>query len=272
MPMMRILDLIYSLSPGTGRMLVKLWYRFMTHLDKEADMVFMNYGFAEAGSQLELLGEDEVNRYCIQLYHHVASGVELKDRDVLEIGCGRGGGASYVARYLGPRSVTGMDLAPNAVEFCRGHHNADGLDFVCGDAVDLPFADGSFDAVINVESSHCYSSMREFLGEVHRTLRPDGHLLLADRRDRRGIVALRSQFARHGFHVVSERRITPNILRALDMDNERKLALIHRGVPGLWRKMFKQFAATPGTSMYESFRKGHWEYFSFVLRRNGASG
>lgn len=270
--MMRILDLIYSLSPGTGRMLVKLWYRFMTHLDKEADMVFMNYGFAEAGSRLDLLVEDEVNRYCIQLYHHVASAVELKDRDVLEIGCGRGGGASYVARYLGPRSVTGMDLAPNAVEFCRGHHKADGLDFVCGDAVDLPFADGSFDAVINVESSHCYSSMREFLGEVHRTLRPNGHLLLADRRDRRGIDTLRSQFARSGFHVVSERRITPNILRALDMDNERKLALIYRGVPGLWRKMFKQFAATPGTSMYESFRKGHWEYFSFVLRRNGVSG
>jgi ubiquinone/menaquinone biosynthesis C-methylase UbiE len=283
MPMMRTLDLIYSLSPSVGRMLVKLWYRYMTHLDKDAEMVFMNYGYAPIGNDegrsandeagtgtaaLKLRLEDEGNRYCIQLYHHVASGVDLKGRDVLEIGCGRGGGASYVARYLGPRSVTGMDLAPNAIEFCRRHHAADCLHFVCGDAVALPFEGASFDAVISIESSHCYSSMREFLSEVRRVLRPGGHLLLADRRDRKGAETLRAQLRRSGFRILSERRITPNILRALDLDNERRMALIHRGVPGLWRKLFKQFAATPGTSMYESFRKGHWEYLSFVLRRD----
>lgn len=272
--MMRMLDLIYALSPGVGRMMVKLWYRYMTHLDKNAEMVFMNYGYAgldESEPELTLREEDEGNRYSIQLYHHVASAVDLAGRDVLEIGCGRGGGASYVARYLGPRSVTGMDLAPNAVEFCKGHHTTGGMDFVCGDAVALPFEDGSFDAVINIESSHCYCSMREFLSEVHRTLRPNGHLLLADRRDRKGVETLRAQLVRSGFHIVRERRITPNIVRALDMDDERRMALIHRGVPGFWRKMFKQFAATPGTSMYESFRKGHWEYLSFVLQKNGTS-
>ncbi len=284
--MMRILDLIYSLSPSVGRMLVKLWYRYMTHLDKDAEMVFMNYGYApiegeegrsvndEAGdatTALKLRSEDEGNRYSIQLYHHVASGVYLAGRDVLEIGCGRGGGASYVARYLGPRSVTGMDLAPNAVAFCRRHHASDRLHFVCGDAVALPFVDASFDAVINVESSHCYGSMREFLSEVRRVLRPGGHLLLADRRDQKGTETLRGQLLRSGLQILREQRITPNILRALDLDNERRMHLIQRGVPGLTRKLFKQFAATPGTSMYESFRKGHWEYVSFVLRKSAGS-
>jgi SAM-dependent methyltransferase len=162
-----------------------------------------------------------------------------------------------------------MDLAPNAVDFCNRHHSIEGLGFVCGDAVALPFADCSFDAVINIESSHNYSSMRVFLDEVHRTLRPEGYLLLADRRDRRGIQTLRSQFQRSGFRIVREHRITPNIVRALDLDNERRLALFERGVPRLWRKMFKQFAAFPGTSMYESFRREEWEYYSFVLRRDG---
>jgi len=59
-----------------------------------------------------------------------------------------------------------------------------------------------------------------------------------------------------------------DVLHALHMDNERRMALIHRGVPGLTRKPFKQFAATPGTSMYESFRKGRWQYLSFVLRKS----
>jgi ubiquinone/menaquinone biosynthesis C-methylase UbiE len=161
-----------------------------------------------------------------------------------------------------------MDLVPNAVEFCKQHCAHDGLHFVCGDAVVLPFEDASSGAVINIESSHCYSSMWKFLGEVHRVLRPAGHLLLADRRDRRGAETLRTQLQRSGLQIISQRGITPNILHALDLDNERRMALIHRGVPGLTRKLFKQFAATPGTSMYESFRKGDWEYLSFVLRKS----
>jgi ubiquinone/menaquinone biosynthesis C-methylase UbiE len=46
----------------------------------------------------------------------------------------------------------------------------------------MPFPDASFDAVINVESSHCYPSMGRFLSEVHRVLRPRGSLLFADLR------------------------------------------------------------------------------------------
>jgi SAM-dependent methyltransferase len=38
----------------------------------------------------------------------------------------------------------------------------------------------SFDAVINVEASHCYPSLPRFLAEVARVLRPGGHFLYAD--------------------------------------------------------------------------------------------
>ena len=63
----------------------------------------MNYGWASldpTASALTLRPEDEPNRYCIQLYHRVASVVDLCGSDVLEVGCGRGRGASYVMRYL----------------------------------------------------------------------------------------------------------------------------------------------------------------------------
>lgn len=271
-PMMKMLDLLFRLAPWFGRAMVQQWYRYLSRLDQDAVMLFMNYGFEELDPRTPrpALGlGDDVDRYCVQMYHHVAGAVDLRGRDVLEVGCGRGGGAAYVARRLGPRRVTGMDLAPNAVEFCRQHHRHSSLDFVCGDAEALPFPDESFDAVINVESSHCYGSMRVFLAEVRRVLREGGHLLLADRRHRHAVAALRLQVRQAGFEVVSERRITRNILRALDLDDERKLALIHDGVPGLWRKLFKQFAAVRGTSLYESFRRGDWEYLSFVLRKNG---
>jgi ubiquinone/menaquinone biosynthesis C-methylase UbiE len=274
LPMMKTLDLMYMASPMIGRTVTRIWYQHMTRMDKKAEMVFMNYGYADldAGcTGLELATADEEDRYCIQLYHHVAGAVSIEGHDVLEVGCGRGGGASYVARYLKPNSMTGIDIAAKAVEFCRRHYSAANLSFEHGDAEALPFEDGSFDTVVNVESSHCYASMPRFLAEVRRALRPGGWLLLADRRDRNGIGTLRNQLVNAGFEVVREKRITDNILRALDLDEERKQALIRRGVPWFLRNMFRQFAATRGTSLYNSFDKGGWEYFSFVLRKTEAA-
>jgi ubiquinone/menaquinone biosynthesis C-methylase UbiE len=269
---MRTLDLVYRLAPAAGKLLIKLWYQHMSRLDRNAEMVFMNYGFADIDSSASgpaLDEKDEADRYCIQLYHHVAGAVDLEGRDVLEIGCGRGGGASYITRYLSPGSMTGVDVAHKAVSFCSGHHRHERLAFCHGDAEALPFPDNSFDAIVNVESSHCYGSMRRFLDEVYRCLRPDGYFLFADRRDRRHVDIMRGQLRRAGFNVVREQNITRNILRALDLDDERKVSRIDDGVPWFLRKAFKQFAATRGTSLHRAFQNRSWEYLSFVLSKNG---
>jgi len=268
--MMRILDLTYRLAPAVGKAVTRAWYRYMSRLDKSAKMVFMNYGYAHldlADTGPALHEGDEGDRYCIQLYHHLAAAVDMTGRDVLEIGCGRGGGASYIARYLKPRAVTGMDIAAEAIDFCNRHHRAEGLTFRQGDAEALPFPDGAFDVIINVESSHCYASMPRFLSGVHRCLRTNGLFLFADRRDGRQVGALRQQLRSGGFEELRMQNISANILRALDLDDRRKLALIDDGVPWLFRKTFKQFAAVRGTSLYRSFQNRNWEYLSFILRK-----
>jgi cyclopropane fatty-acyl-phospholipid synthase-like methyltransferase len=76
----------------------------------------MNFGYRHSDPAIELLPllpEDEPDRSAIQLYHHVLGGVDLNGRDVLEMGCGRGGGCWYISRYCAPRSVTGLDLSQN---------------------------------------------------------------------------------------------------------------------------------------------------------------
>ena len=169
-------------SPSLRRWLWKRWYQYLAGY-RLPDWSFMNYGFERTGALdkwLDLEAADEPDRYCIQLYHQVAAAIDLEGLDVLEVGSGRGGGASYVRRYLKPRSLTGVDFSPKAVEFCRRKHTIDGLSFVVGDAESLPFEDASFDAVINVESSHCYGSLAAFFGQVKRVLRPGGHFLHAD--------------------------------------------------------------------------------------------
>ena len=264
------LDAVARVSPRFRRFMMKSWYEMLVVLDRQRDLTFMNYGYASldsAAPKLALDAGEETNRYCIQLYHHVAAAIDLKGKDVVEVGSGRGGGAAYIARHLGPRTMKGIDFASKAVEFCRGYHSAEGLSFVQGDAENLPLADSSVDAAVNLESSHCYGSMPRFLSEVHRVLRPGGHFLFTDHRDHDKTDLLREQLRDAGLTLLQETDITRNVVRALDLDNDRKQKVILQKAPRILRKEAAEFAAMVGSRAYETFKSGHSRYLSFVLQK-----
>lgn len=266
----KLLGLLMRLFPRLKRSLWQRWYDLLAAKNTEAGWTFMNYGFAplEADSQpLALLEGDEPDRLCIQLYHHVAAERDLRGLTVLEVGCGRGGGASYISRYLSPRSLVGVDFSANAVALCR-RHRGPGLAFAVGDAEGLPFAGESFDAVINIESSHGYPSMARFLREVYRVLRPDGRFLFADLRGRGDVELLRDALRAGGLAVLVERVITRNVVAAMQQDNARKLALIRAKVAWPLRGPFQHFAGIQGTTIYEALRSGRAQYLSFVCARS----
>ena len=83
---------------------------------------------------LPLDASDEPNRYSINLYHQVATQVDLTGKKVLEASCGHGGGASYLTRTLKPASYTGLDYNPDGIAYCRKRHTLLGLDFKNRDA------------------------------------------------------------------------------------------------------------------------------------------
>jgi ubiquinone/menaquinone biosynthesis C-methylase UbiE len=265
-----LFELACGLSPNMRRFFEKSMYQMWSALDKEAVMVYMNFGYADLdpdAQELELRAEDEMNRYCIQLYQHVAGAIDLKGLDVLEVGCGRGGGASYIMRYLKPTSMIGVDISDKAIAFCKRYHSVEGLCFLRGDAESLPFEDNTFDAVINIESSHCYGSMERFLAEVYRVLRPQGYFLLSDHYSPERSETLQQQLSNSCLEVLKEARINANVLKALDLDHERKLRLIENKVPSLLKKPFQEFAGLRGTEPYEVLRTGAREYRSFILRK-----
>jgi SAM-dependent methyltransferase len=231
----------------------------------------MNYGFVSADgvcADLHLEDRDEPDRLCIQLYQRVAQPAELGGREILEVGSGRGGGASYVTRYLRPAHVIGVDFSPQAVAFCRERHkDVANLQFRVGDAEALPFADSSFDAVINVESSHCYGDAGRFFREVYRVLRPDGWFLYADLRDRAGAAELVTMLSRQGWTHVEREEITKGVLKALELDDARKRGMIEQLIPPRLHPLFEEFAGLTGGKVHQGFQSGELLYIRFALRK-----
>jgi SAM-dependent methyltransferase len=195
----------------------RYWYRINSRYFSDDNTVFMNWGYEEDPPMaLPLTETDEPYRCAIQLYHSVATQVDLTGKRVLEISCGHGGGASYVMRTLGPASYAGLDLNPLGLDFCRKKHQIPGLEFVEGNAEKLPFPDHSFDAVINVEASHCYPRFPQFLREVTRVLRPGGHFLYADVRRRNEIARWEGDLGDTSMRLISERVINEQVARGVE--------------------------------------------------------
>lgn len=245
----------------------RIWYWYISKVDKKAEVTFMNYGYSKNNHKIDLHEEDEKNRYSAQLYNHVASGARINGKEILEVGCGRGGGLSFITRYHTPSKAVGVDLNKKAIEFCQNQYTEGQLSFQQGNAQNLNFDDNSFDVVINVESSHRYNDMDKFLQEVYRVLKPGGHLLFTDFRLESEIKKLNSQFEASGFKILKEELITPNVLEALKLTTYERELLIKSLAPRFLHGLGKKFAATEGTPTYNKFYNQEFEYLSHILTK-----
>lgn len=202
-----------------------------TRLVSDDDWLFLNFGYEEDPPMaLPLADSDEPNRFFIQQYHSTATQVDLAGKKVLEVSCGHGGGASYLVRTLAPAAYTGLDLNTDGIAYCRQRHELPGLDFVHGNAEELPFADNSFDAVLNVEASHLYPHPPRFFAEVARVLAPGGHFLYTDFRRRRAVAAWEAELAATPLRQVSCEDVGERVVRGNEANGPRKLDKIrHHG-------------------------------------------
>jgi len=264
---MSLLERLFAIG-AIRKAIWQLWYPFLTRRLRGEEVLFLNYAFeTDPPVGLSLTAEDEPNRACIQLYHHVATQVGLLGKDMLEVSCGHGGGASWITRTLQPASYTGLDLNPTGIAFCQRRHQVPGLTFVQGDAQRLSFADGSLDAVINVEASHCYPDFPGFLNEVARVLRPGGHFLYADFRFRDDWAEWESAITAAPLRMVKTRDIREEVLRGMDANAARSEALICQRLPSFLHSLGRDFAGLPGSRVYEALKAGELSYRSWCLQK-----
>lgn len=257
---------VMRLAPSGIRM--RMWrglYQRMARSQTDPSFRFMNYGFTDA-AELQLSEGDESDRLFIQLYNMNIRDVKVEGKELLEIGSGRGGGASWIARTYNPKSLLAVDYSTEAVRLSQGWFAAqDNLEFKEGNAQDLSLPDNSFDIVYNVESSHCYANIPVFLKEVFRVLRPGGKFCWTDMRDSSTMEKMHGQFLETGFSIESRADVTKNVTDALNLIDEGRREMIRQSAPASLRKSFETFGGVPGTPVYEALKSGKIQYFRYLL-------
>jgi ubiquinone/menaquinone biosynthesis C-methylase UbiE len=145
---------------------------------------------------------------------------------ILDVGCGTGLLTMRLVRELPGSRVVGCDFSPGMLR--QAHAQGGTLPWVRADAQRLPFAGGSFDAIVSTEAFHWFPEPDAALAEFHRVLGEHGRLLIAfvnpsfDALSRASRVvsrwigepfrwptpgALRRQIEAAGFEVAAQRRI-----------------------------------------------------------------
>jgi ubiquinone/menaquinone biosynthesis C-methylase UbiE len=124
--------------------------------------------YAAVADRISAVGEAVVER----------AGVE-PGMDVLDVACGTGN-ATIPAAKAGAR-VTGLDFAPALLAIAR-ERSADAMvevDWVDGDAQEMPFADASFDRVVSTFGHMFAPDHERTAAEMKRVLRPGGAIAVA---------------------------------------------------------------------------------------------
>jgi len=122
----------------------------------------------------------------------------VPDERVLDVACGSGNGALAAARRAWGGTV-GVDFVPALLKRGRERAAAERLDveFVQGDAQELPFADASFDVMMSIFGAMFAPDQEKTAAELLRVTRPGGRIGMANWTPEGGVGQLFATLAGH---------------------------------------------------------------------------
>jgi tocopherol O-methyltransferase len=136
----------------------------------------IHHGLFRTGTEAAQPAQETMLRYCAGLVG-IASAM-----NVVDVGCGYGGTARFIAREYGCR-VLGLTISQRqlniANRMAQSLHGPARVRFELADAETYPFPAGEFDVVWNLESSEHFFDKAAYFRKVAAALRRGGRLMLA---------------------------------------------------------------------------------------------
>ncbi len=143
-------------------------------------------------------------------------------RKIVDVACGTGILSDRIERELRPDEIYGVDMSDGMLAQARAR--SDKVKFLRGPAEQLPFEDGTLDAVVTTSAFHFFNQPAA-LREFHRVLAPGGFAAVATLSSRQSLLPLlpavnklrvqnnpspsemRKLFEKAGFNVSDQHRI-----------------------------------------------------------------
>ena len=200
---------------------------------------FMNYGYADLNKDQypiiskNLLPAHSEWYYQSNLYIYLLSLVKLNYQNILDVGCGKGGGVSIYKEYYNFNSITGIDSNSNYIKYCN--KKLPEIKFINNDILNSPFNNNSFDIITGVQiveyfndnSDKLFSLFKEF----KRILTSKGVLLLTIHQyNTKDFSLTKDIIENNGFYISKEIDISKNILYSLTIDLVRTKDKIYQEI------------------------------------------
>ena len=142
------------------------------------EYTMLHYPLYMSDSDTFLQSQTNLTDFCISKLG------DVKNKRILEIGCGNGVQSMYILRKYMPANITGVDLSSENIAIANRQKESMGIEnarFFVDDAQSLKHIDNEgFDVVLNIESAFHYPDKPSFLKELYRVLKPGGQFLIAD--------------------------------------------------------------------------------------------
>jgi SAM-dependent methyltransferase len=237
---------------------------------RNPELPFLNYGYATPGDPAPFdPGISPLAIVCRRLYEQVLMPFPSGLNDVVEIGCGRGGGAYFLLEQQPQLRYLGLDLSPEHIRVCRARFTGrTSAHFSIANATRLPVPAQQFDAAFSVEAAHHFGDLDGFYRQVARALRPGGWFFLTGIWRPNQPATEPEPGPAQGFEVIEREDISPNVVVSLARTTElRKQLIASLQLPERFQPLLLSWAGVVGYGVYQSLVSGSLRYLRFRLRR-----
>lgn len=160
---------------------------------------------------------------------------------VLDAGCGVGYGSAFLGASA--RTVLGVDVSGEAIDYAAARYGGGNVEFAVGDLEQLERDDAEFDAVVAFEVIEHLPQPERFVAEARRVLKADGVLVVSTPRSEQGDERPENPFHEREFDRDEFERLLRGSFGRVDMYGQRRVqtgrhrALQRLDVLGLRRRL-----------------------------------